>query len=41
VIVPGKEKDRVMEICEKHGIKSWVIGKAIPEEKVFVKGIPL
>ncbi len=41
VIVPGKEKEKVMEICEKHGIKSWVIGKAIPEGKVLVKRVPL
>ncbi len=41
VIIPEKEKEKVMEICRKSGIKSWVIGRAIPERKVLVKGIDL
>ncbi len=41
VIVPEKGKDKVMEICKKFGIKAWVIGKAIPEKKVLVKGIDI
>lgn len=39
VIIPEKEKDKVMEICKKHKTEAWVIGKAIPEKKVLVKGI--
>ncbi|MCK4531296.1 MAG: phosphoribosylformylglycinamidine cyclo-ligase [Candidatus Aenigmarchaeota archaeon] len=39
VIIPENEKDKVMEICRKFEIKAWVVGKAIPEKKVLVKGI--
>lgn len=39
VIIPENEKDKVIKICKKHGIKAWVIGKATPEKKVLVKGV--
>ena len=39
VISPKSESEKVMEICRKHKTKAWIIGKAIPEKKVLVKGI--
>lgn len=39
VIIPENEKDKVMKICRKSGIKAWMVGKVIPEKKVLVKGI--
>ncbi len=36
VICEGKEYGKIEEICKKHGIRCWKIGKANGEKKVFV-----
>ncbi|MBN2042432.1 MAG: phosphoribosylformylglycinamidine cyclo-ligase [Candidatus Aenigmarchaeota archaeon] len=38
VIADKKEYGKIEDICKKYGIKCWIIGKAISEKKVFVRG---